>query len=55
MPEKSKIHIKILLHVIDILYEQEYLREEERTFMKSQILLKQSQKDGKISGEGSNL
>ncbi len=52
MPEKTKIYEEILLHVIDLLYEQGYLLEEERTPMKSHILFEQSRKDGRMQWRG---
>ena len=50
--KKTKIYEEILLHVIDLLYEQGYLLEEERTPMKSHILFEQSRKDGRMQWRG---
>ena len=52
MPEKTSIYEEILLYAIDILYEEKYLLEEERTSMKRQIFSRQDRKDGSMTWRG---
>lgn len=56
MLEQLELQEEILLNMIDILYEQQYLLEEERTAMKNFVVSQhRSCKGRRKSGEGSDL
>lgn len=46
MLDFTELYHEILLHIIDILYERKYLKEEERVSMKNRIIAEQRRKDG---------
>lgn len=52
MPDKTDFYGEILFHLVDLLYEKEYLLEEERISMKDQVLKEKSRKDGASTWKG---
>ncbi|MBO5259700.1 MAG: hypothetical protein J6B26_04880 [Agathobacter sp.] len=52
MPDIADFYREILLHLVELLYEQEYLFEEERIFMKDQLMKEKSRKDGGKTWKG---